>query len=344
MSNEMARDPYCLNALASFRSLEPLMAVCAHEAGPSHLFGGKAFDSRRLSWTTCGENKENVIQGRSRGFQQKPQGRSRENVKMWSSVKASKFRASSYTYNTDESVTSVYHTVTEGQTLSSIARQYETSIEEIALMNHIQNIDMIQAGQLLVVPVHRKVLKWVPSRTMGLDEITQKDQNMMPVSSISITPSTLPGFVISSPVSLQLVKATVPFLFMFPILAFCIRALVYSVLSRMGEETYNQKSDKENLIAQHGPKLTRWHGVLDGDSETEVLHISSPEYNITDCQENPSKDAYEEIHQSYAELEPAYLKFLAESGLSMSGYWRGGVPSSDPEESVGNITLDPFNN
>lgn len=344
MSHEMARDPYCLNALASLRSLEPLMSVGAHEAGPLHLFGGKLFNSRRFSRTTCRENKENVIQGRSRGFQEKPQRRSRENVKMWNSVKGSKFRASSYTYNTDEATTSVYHTVTVGQTLASIARQYDTSIEEIALMNRIEDIDMIQAGQLLIVPVHSKVLRRVPSRTMGLDEITRKDQNMMPDSSISIKPSTLPGFIISSPVSLQLVKATVPFLLLLPIVAFCIRALVYSVLSRMGEETYNQKSDKVNLIAQHGPKLTRWHGVLDGDSDTEVLHISSPAYNITDCEENPSKDAYEEMHQSYAELEPAYLKFLAESGLSMSGYWRGGVPSSAPEESVGNTPLDSFNN
>lgn len=341
MSKEMARDPYCLNALANIRSLEPSMPVCTHEVGPLHHLGGKAFDSRRLSRTTCGEIKENVIQGRSRGFQERPQGRSRENVKMWNSVKASRFRASSYTYNTDEAITSVYHTVIEGQTLASIARQYETSIEKIALMNHIENIDMIQAGQLLVVPVHRKVLKLVPSRTAGLVEITLKDHNIVPVSSISTTPSTLPGFLISSPVSLQLVKATVPFLLLFPILAFCIRALVYSVLSRMDEETGNWKSDKENLTAEHEPKLTRWHGILDGNSETEA---SSPGYNLTDCQENPSKDAYEELHQSYAELEPAYLKFLAESGLSMSGYWRGGVPSSAPEENVRNTTLDSFNN
>lgn len=344
MSNEMARDPYCLNALANFRSLEPLMPVCTHEAGPLHHLGGKSFDSRRLSRTTYGEMKENVIQGRSRGFQEKPRGRSRENVKMWNSVKASRFHASSYTYNTDEAITSVYHTVIEGQTLASIARQYKTSIEEIALMNHIENIDMIQAGQLLVVSVHRKVLKLVPSGTMGLAEVTLKDQNMIPVSSISTTPSNLPGFVISSPVSLQFVKTTVPFLLLFPILAFCIRALVYSVLSRMGEETGNWKSDKENLTAEHEPKLTRWHGILDGDNETEASHISSPGYNLTDCQENPSKDAYEEIQQSYAELEPTYLKFLAESGLSMSGYWRGGVPPSAPEENVRNITLDSFNN
>jgi hypothetical protein len=94
---------------------------------------------------------------------------------------------------------------------------------------------------------------------MGLDKMTQKEQNMMPVSSISITISTLPGFVISSPVSLQLVKATVRFLLLlFPILAFYIRALVYLVLFRSGEETCDQKSDKENLIAEYGGMTESW--------------------------------------------------------------------------------------
>ena len=79
------------------------------------------------------------------------------------------------------------------------------------------------------------------------------------------------------------VKATVPFLLLFPILAFCIRALVYSVLSRMDEETGNWKSDKENLTAEHEPKLTRWHGILDGNSETEA---SSPGYNLTVSNQN----------------------------------------------------------
>jgi hypothetical protein len=82
---------------------------------------------------------------------------------------------------------------------------------------------------------------------------------MRPVSSISITLLTLPGFVISSLVSLQLVKATVRFLLLlFPILAFCIRALVYSFLFRLGEETYNQKSDKENSIAEYGGMTESW--------------------------------------------------------------------------------------
>lgn len=32
---------------------------------------------------------------------------------------------------------------------------------------------------------------------------------------------------------------------------------------------------------------------------------------------------YEEIKRSYTKLEPMYEKFLADSGLTGSGYWRG---------------------
>lgn len=32
---------------------------------------------------------------------------------------------------------------------------------------------------------------------------------------------------------------------------------------------------------------------------------------------------YEQIKRSYTRLEPMYEKFLADSGLSASGYWRG---------------------
>jgi hypothetical protein len=32
---------------------------------------------------------------------------------------------------------------------------------------------------------------------------------------------------------------------------------------------------------------------------------------------------YEEIRKSYVELESVYVKFLSDSGMSKSGYWRG---------------------
>lgn len=38
-------------------------------------------------------------------------------------------------------------------------------------------------------------------------------------------------------------------------------------------------------------------------------------------------DAEEDkLRQSYAQLESVYVQFLADSGLSKSGYWRGGMP------------------
>jgi hypothetical protein len=138
---------------------------------------------------------------------------------------------------------------------------------------------------------------------MGLDKMTQKEKNMMPVSSISITLSTLPGFVISSPVSLQMVKATVRFLLLlFPILAFCIRALVYSVLFRSSEETCDHKSDKENLIVEYGGmteswKLTKrwreirleaseWHMIVkfyqaDVDAKEEMMRKEASMFSVT---------------------------------------------------------------
>lgn len=40
---------------------------------------------------------------------------------------------------------------------------------------------------------------------------------------------------------------------------------------------------------------------------------------------------YEEIWKSYAELESTYMKFLSDSGLSRSGYWRGSVTQLQEE-------------
>jgi len=46
----------------------------------------------------------------------------------------------------------VYHRVRVGETLTSIAARYHTSIYAIAQANHIANIDRIYAGQVLWIP------------------------------------------------------------------------------------------------------------------------------------------------------------------------------------------------
>lgn len=46
------------------------------------------------------------------------------------------------------------HIIAEGQTLSSISAQYGVSVDAIALVNHIQFVDMIYAGSALVIPAN----------------------------------------------------------------------------------------------------------------------------------------------------------------------------------------------
>jgi len=48
----------------------------------------------------------------------------------------------------------VYHRVRVGETLTSIAARYHTSVYAIANANHIANIDWIYAGQVLWIPGH----------------------------------------------------------------------------------------------------------------------------------------------------------------------------------------------
>ena len=44
------------------------------------------------------------------------------------------------------------HTVRAGETLSSIAKKYETTVEALVASNGIKNKDIIFAGQLLRIP------------------------------------------------------------------------------------------------------------------------------------------------------------------------------------------------
>jgi LysM repeat protein len=44
------------------------------------------------------------------------------------------------------------HTVTRGETLTSIARMYKVSVEELQKVNHIEDGRKLQAGQTIVIP------------------------------------------------------------------------------------------------------------------------------------------------------------------------------------------------
>jgi LysM repeat protein len=44
-----------------------------------------------------------------------------------------------------------YYTVQRGDTLSEIAERYETTVEQLAKWNNIPDVDLIRAGQKLIV-------------------------------------------------------------------------------------------------------------------------------------------------------------------------------------------------
>ncbi|GLJ32061.1 hypothetical protein SUGI_0645640 [Cryptomeria japonica] len=327
----MAGELYHSHVLPNFRGLKPL-PVSVPESGLLNICGGR-FESRRLTRRNgLGGGEVPVAKCNIMDFSKKPR-HPRENIKMWNSVKASKLPDSPYTYHNNEAVTSINHTVTEGQTLTSIARQYETSVEEIASVNHIDNFDMIESGQLLVVPVHHKISKRVSTITMDLNEIRPKNKIMLPASTVATTSVPQPGPTISSPLSLRFVKGTLLFLLLAPALAYCIRWSVHSIRLQM-DEVYEQETEEKTSSTHHKTKHARWHSILEDDAGTTALDSSPKGYSPTESQENRGKDAYKEICDSYAELEPAYLKFLAESGLTNSGYWRGGLPSTSDENII----------
>lgn len=58
----------------------------------------------------------------------------------------------------------------------------------------------------------------------------------------------------------------------------------------------------------------------------QFLHLNLI-YGSSLTMQNPPEDLpvpFEDISHAYTKLEPAYLKFLSECGMSKWGYWRGG--------------------
>lgn len=50
----------------------------------------------------------------------------------------------------------ILHKVAKNETLTKIAKKYDTTIKAIAEANHIENIDLIRVGQNLIIPINEK--------------------------------------------------------------------------------------------------------------------------------------------------------------------------------------------
>ncbi|KAJ7549785.1 hypothetical protein O6H91_07G068900 [Diphasiastrum complanatum] len=235
----------------------------------------------------------------------------------------------------------IYYNVKKGDTLTSIARRHKTSVRSIAEVNDIVDINILQEGQVLLIPLNQRVLQRMTSVIEGFEESStlKFTSRRLPSKAITLKSQTkdsntiLPATAFPPNTLSNFVKTVAPIFLLVPIVGVCISYFVYGIYCKLTLDVSKQQADREVQDVQHTPKLKRWQMILDDDKETEELGFMHDIENQmdpteTETEEQRKRREFEEIRNSYASLETSYNKFLVDSGLSRSGYWRGGVPSA----------------
>jgi len=151
--------------------------------------------------------------------------------------------------------------------------------------------------------------------------------------------------------------AAIPLLLIAPIIGFIARCVVDYIHVHIEQEVGKRFAEMESWQARRRPRVKRrWQTILDEDRDENELDeplttsaISEYQYESDpwsmNAREPTAEDTaesdswhgketeeerklrqrydYEQIKRSYTRLEPMYEQFLADSGLSSSGYWRG---------------------
>lgn len=270
---------------------------------------------------------------------------------------------------------SAVYIIKEGDTLTAIATRFETTISRLAADNGIKDVDLLQSGEKLAVPLRaadaQKVRPPIQSVNPDVSEIVH---TVPPArSGRELSTATTSGYDIPSSFSHVgshsafpagiLAQVVIPLLIIAPVVGFCVRCAVDYIQDRIQKEIRSNQAEMETYRSRHRPKLKRWQGILDEDREEVPDYVEAAaasdtldEYRIRNEREIPTGYAsvramneeslanesdeerssrqlqdYEEIRKSYAELESTYMKFLSDSGLSRSGYWRGSVTQLQEE-------------
>lgn len=216
----------------------------------------------------------------------------------------------------------LYHRVEEGDTLFSIAKQYNTTMRSIALANDVSNIDMLRAGQLLIVPV----LPGGFSRVRAV--ITEVSEPLM-TKSVTAATADAGRRTRAAPLA-GVAKFAVPMLLLAPILGFCARCVVDMLKARALEAAREQLVVEAKWDAFHRDQLSGWKGRMDELKSSEPPPLALASGGPVDSEEEGAEVALSsqndeedrEMYESYAELESSYRKFLVDSGLSEPGYMR----------------------
>ncbi|MCO5560694.1 hypothetical protein L7F22_014311 [Adiantum nelumboides] len=216
---------------------------------------------------------------------------------------------------------STCYKVREGDTLTSVSHKFKVSVHSIAILNDIADIDYVPAGKLLLIPQEHvktgEVVSKADHPSSSVETHTCKGKSVVQTGSSPIGMPAFPsalGFQswhVRLALSLLLLLATSGLIWRY----------ISGLRTRRQDELLHFQVQSEIAEAHHQPKVRRWQGILDDDRKVNEVDGDS----LADGR--AAVDGEEEsLRQTYAQLESAYVKFLADSGLSKSGYWRGGVP------------------
>ncbi|KAH9781461.1 hypothetical protein KPL71_008483 [Citrus sinensis] len=247
------------------------------------------------------------------------------------------------------------HVVKEGETLTSISKQYGVSVYSIAAVNkNIVDVDLVFEGQRLNIPssvreelqatvknvissfdlkeIHRRSLNVFYGR-LDKRHISMQITHRLPHVSSDGRGGLEIGFCLKgvefsldlTSISILLqAKTTGYFLVVVPLIAFCIRCMIGAFHTRIAGGSGHQVANGSK--GRHpGSKTVRWKSALRDIIEEDLDSGSRPRTNDPVEEQDQAQPlvSFEESSHAYRKLEDDYEKFLSECGMSKWGYWRG---------------------
>ncbi|KAH9725368.1 hypothetical protein KPL70_007858 [Citrus sinensis] len=218
------------------------------------------------------------------------------------------------------------HVVKEGETLTSISKQYGVSVYSIAAVNkNIVDVDLVFEGQRLNIPSSvREELQAIWRNRLPSFDLKETLQHSL---NIFYGPLDKKYFVMEITHGLPQAKTTGYFLVVVPLIAFCIRCMIGAFHTRIAGGSGHRVANGSK--GRHpGSKSVRWKSALRDIIEEDLDSGSRPRTNDPVEEQDQAQPliSFEESSHAYRKLEDDYEKFLSECGMSKWGYWRGGSP------------------
>ncbi|KAH9781487.1 hypothetical protein KPL71_008496 [Citrus sinensis] len=239
------------------------------------------------------------------------------------------------------------HVVKEGETLTSISKQYGVSVYSIAAVNkNIVDVDLVFEGQRLNIPSSvREELQAIWRNRLPSFDLKETLQHSLNVFD---GPLDKKYFIMEITHGLPQAKTTGYFLVVVPLIAFCIRCMIGAFHTRIAGGSGHQVANGSK--GRHpGSKTVRWKSALRDIIEEDLDSGSRPRTNDPVEEQDQAQPlvSFEESSHAYRKLEDDYEKFLSECGMSKWGYWRGEIlqiVNGIKVEILQNLLLSFFNN